>query len=172
MKKNVLRTGIATAAVFGATAGAIALGAGSASAMPTDHGYCNASQVTTALVPGDAGAGQHHAALQVTANPGQICKIGGTLFPSLVNAPAISVVEGAPGTEVTLAPGQSAHLTLSWSAVQVGAEQVTPDALSVLLPGERGDVVTVPWNADGIDNFPQSHHLTVDGIQAGPAEQA
>jgi hypothetical protein len=171
MGKNVLRSGVAAAAVLGAAVVGAGLWAGTASAMPNEG--CRASQLTTTVVHGEPGAGQRYAEVQFTAKPGQYCQLKGSLPVSLAGAPGVNVVadtpsDSAPETVVHLRPGQSAHLQLHWTGIE--ENQVTPSSITITAPGDYGpQQITLPWNEGSLDAGTDAHTLNVGMIQAGPA---
>lgn len=153
----------------GAAIGASTAAATTASATPTDH-LCSADEVSTALVHGEPGAGQRHAAVQFTADEGQGCSLRGTLDMSLEGAP--NVLVGNPsdtGPLVTIADGETATMQLRWSAVEGSEGQQTPSDITVTFPGSGTtgpSSVTLPWNEGPIDAASGS------GLHAGTIQAA
>lgn len=173
MGKNVLRSGVAAAAVLGAAVVGVGLWAGTASAMPNEG--CNADQLVTTVVHGDPGAGQRYAEVQFTAKANQYCQLKGNLAVSLAGAPGVNVVAdtssaSSPETVVHLRPGQSAHVLLHWTGIE--ENQVTPSAITITAPGDYGkQQITLPWTQGPMDASAEAHTLTVGAVQQGPADQ-
>jgi hypothetical protein len=172
MGKNVLRSGVAAAAVLGAAVVGASLWAGTASAMPAEG--CNADQLITTVVHGDPGAGQRYAEVQFTAKAHQYCQLKGILPVSLAGAPGVNVVADTsvaadPEKPVHLSPGRSAHVVLHWTGIT--ENQVTPTSVTITTPGDRGQQITLPWNQGSMDASDEANTLLVSGVQPGPADQ-
>jgi hypothetical protein len=171
MNRTTVRTGIAAAAVLGASVVGAGLWAGTASAMPNEA--CNADQLTTTIVHGDPGAGQRYAEVQFTAKAHQYCQLKGNLPMTLVGAHDVLLAPSADSaaTVVHLSPGKSAHVLLHWTGIADEAQQETPNAITVQTPGDRGQSVTLQWNQGSVDASPESHSIDVGVVEAGPAQQ-
>lgn len=168
-KKNA---GFAIAAVLGTALTTVSLSAGSASAMPSEG--CDASQLTTTIVPGSPGAGQRYAEIQFTAKDGQYCQLKGSVPVTLDGAPSVTVEPeaGQPDQVVHLRPGTSAHQLLHWTAIEASGDQATPSALTVHTPGTHAQTVTLPWQFGSLDASADAHTLRVGTVQEGPADAA
>ena len=118
---------------------------------------CHTGELTGSLVPGSPGAGQRYATLVLENTGGRTCTVhgyGGIGLVDSAGAPLptdqVRVPSPAP-TTVTLAPHETAHSQLHWSAVPgtgdatAGPCQPTPAALQVIPPDET-DHLSIPWN--------------------------
>ncbi|WP_328604550.1 DUF4232 domain-containing protein [Amycolatopsis sp. NBC_00345] len=175
--RTTLRRTVAALAVAGAAAGATALAAGTANAMPTDFN-CTSGQITTKLVYGGAGAGNREGFLQFTAKPGETCTLPASVPVDLVGAHDVLVNQQVPADApaVQLTNGSSAYIPLHWTAIDPSSQQQTPLAIDVTAPQEttpRGDQsdpeITVPWSLGGVDTSAASHSVDVGAVTAGVA---
>ncbi|WP_328452588.1 DUF4232 domain-containing protein [Amycolatopsis sp. NBC_00438] len=171
-----IRRTVTVLAVTGAAASAVVVGAGAASAMPTDFN-CTSGQVDTTLVAGDPGAGQRYASVVFTAKPGETCTLPGALPVSLTGADGVTVTAdpaAADAPPVTVADGAPASMLLHWTGIEAPENQVSPTGVTVTAPATttpRGDTsdpaITLLWNQGAVDDSAEAHDLTVGPVTAG-----
>ncbi len=112
---------------------------------------CRADQLTVALGPVDAGAGQRYASLVVTGRLGVRCQLSGYAShlgfedadgaALATDARRVSVEHGA----VTVTPASAASFDLHWSGIDAGdGPGEDPAALAFRLPGSDR-TSTVAW---------------------------
>ncbi|MEU4666878.1 DUF4232 domain-containing protein [Amycolatopsis sp. NPDC023774] len=173
---STLRRAATVTALAGAAAASVAfLGAGTASAMPTDF-RCTAAQVDTSIVAGDPGAGQRYANVVFTAKPGESCNFQGALPVSFTGADGVTVTPEAGSSDaplVTIADGQQATMLLHWSGIEAPEHQVQPSAVTITASGTttpRGDTsdpqITLPWDQSPLDASAEAHTVTVGPVVA------
>lgn len=151
------------AAVTGIVSGVVATG----TAQATPGGVqCGSEQVTAALLPGEPGAGQRYAYLQLTARPGQTCVLPGHLPVTLTGAHNVLIDDDVPAgaPPVTIGAGTSARVLLHWTAIEAEQDQQTPLAITVDAPA-----ITLQWNQGRVDATPASHTIDVGAVTAVPA---
>ncbi|ONI90986.1 hypothetical protein ALI144C_01800 [Actinosynnema sp. ALI-1.44] len=184
--RTTVRRTAAALAVAGVAAGTGAFFATSASAAPAGGDEptvfaCTSNQFTTKLVPGDAGAGQRHGALQFTANPGERCYLPGRIDVNLVGAHNVLINNEADANApaVPLSNGSSAYVQLHWTGIASEEEQQTPNGITVTAPSDtnmRGDYidpnVLVDWNLGAVDANEGSHTIDVGAMTQGEAPTA
>ncbi|MGW7538862.1 DUF4232 domain-containing protein [Amycolatopsis sp. NPDC054798] len=179
--KNIRRIAVAVAVAGGAAA--VFAGTAGATTATTDSSalQCTANQFSTKLVYGGAGAGQRHAALQFTANPGERCFLPGKADVGLIGAHNVLVNNeaAADAPPVLLADGSSAYVPLHWTAIGSEGEQQTPNGLTMTAPADtnpRGDYinpnVTVDWTFGAVDADQNSHTIDVGALTPGEAPAA
>ncbi len=127
--------------------------AGSAHAGSHRMKACEADDLHIARGPVEAGAGQRHSRLDFRTVNGVTCELTGDLtkFRFLradgAELPTKASVHGDKNASVVLKPGDTAHLTLSWTVV--GDSHFTPQMLSFTVP--PGDQeATVRWGAGAV----------------------
>ncbi|WP_020662619.1 DUF4232 domain-containing protein [Amycolatopsis benzoatilytica] len=177
--RKTTRTIAAAVAVAGLMAGGAAVFAGTASASSVLP--CTASQFTTKLVYGGAGAGNRDAAIQFTAKPGERCYLPGQAAVDLVGAHNVLVNNEAPANApgVALVDGSSAYVPLHWTAIGGEDEQQTPNGITFTAPADsnpHGDYinpnVTVDWVFGAVDANEGSHTIDVGALTQGEAPAA
>ncbi len=129
------------------------------SAPPTSVGVCTSAQLVAALVPADAPAGRGAAVLTLTNTGRGACHLkgfGGIALSRSDGAPVLSrqVRSDATPPALTLAPGDVARSSLSWSTAANTAvgEPATGDCEAVptsllVIPPDQIDDRAVPWSA-------------------------
>ncbi len=119
---------------------------------------CQIDQISAALSPGDAGAGQRYANLVFTNNSAKACTMFGYIGMQLLTNNGndflpTDIVRNAnvPKEEITLTPnGGQAYTTLHWGVIGGVGEpqdvqcQPTPDKVQITPPNED-DFLVQPW---------------------------
>jgi hypothetical protein len=143
----------AVAVVAGVAAGT-AVFAGTASAMPTDRGQCNVSDVDARVTDNGLGAGTHTYILILAATPGMSCQVGGS--PHLAqflsangHVASVNINSANPASwpQVTIDAAHSAEIDIK-TANQSGMP-VTSLRFEIPSGGEN-TIATTPWTPGSI----------------------
>lgn len=143
------------AAVAGvAISAATAVLTGTAFAMPTDKGQCNASDVTAKVIDRGVGAGTHSYTLTLASRTGKSCQVGGspqqTQFLSANGRIApVTTSSANPGSwpQVTVDGNHSAQIDIQ-TATSPG---VPVSSLRFNVPsGGENTIAVIPWTPGSI----------------------
>jgi hypothetical protein len=112
---------------------------------------CHTSQLTASFKPGQPGAGQRYATLQLTNRSQQTCTVFGygglqPLDAAKKQLPITLVRDpGHAPTPVRLAPGASVGRTIHWTVVQSGESSCPTPAYASIIPPDETDPLVVAW---------------------------
>ena len=165
-----MRRAITVTAVAAGVAGGALLATGAATAGPAT---CTQTDVDTALVPGEPGAGQRYGYVVFTARDGVECSLEGAQPLTLTGAPNVSVVaDQAPAPVVVVSGGNAASMELHWTGVEAPERQQVPDAVTITAPTSDRANVTFPWSLGPVDASAEAHTLRVGPVTPNQSDVA
>lgn len=158
----------AVAVIAVATSAVTATLTGTAFAMPTDKGQCNASDITVKVLDRGVGAGTHSYTLTLVAKAGKSCQVGGSpqqnQFLSADGRIApVTTSSANPGSwpQVTIDGGHSARIEIQ-TADKPG---VPVSSLRFNVPsGGENTITVVPWTPRAIASG--AHFSTAQSVRA------